>query len=120
MYSEYSCLEDEQYVVITGYLEHGTFPAGFTKSQKFVLRRSCKNYKLVKGKLYYKDQNPDGTDLDQFVLKRNETDRVFLEYHLTARGHRGRDAIVGKVKEQYYWQNFYKEIEEKVYINSYP
>lgn len=108
-------MEDEQYTAITGYLQHGTYPAGFTKSQKFVLRRSCKSFKLVKGELYYKDQNPDGTDFDRFVLKRNETDRVFLECHLTAGGHRGRDATIGKVKERYYWPNYYKEIEEKVY-----
>ena len=29
---------------------------------------------VVKGRLYYKDQNPDGTDLDR---ERNEADRVF-------------------------------------------
>jgi len=48
-----------------------------------------------KGKLCYKEQNPDGTDLDRLVLKINEIDR---ECHLTAGGHRGRDATVEKVK----------------------
>ena len=109
-------MENEQYAAITGYLEHGTYPAGYTKSQKFVLRRSCKNYRMVKDKLFYKDQNQDGTNLDRLVLKGSETDRVFLECHLTAGGHRGRDTTVGKIKERYYWPNFYKEIEEKVYI----
>ena len=111
-------MEDGQYAAISGYLEHGTYPAVFTKSQKFVLRRSCKNYKLLKGKLYYKEQIQDGTDRDRLVVKRSEADRVFLECHLTAGGHRGRDATVGKVKERYYWPNFYKEIEEKVHIAS--
>ena len=106
-------MEDGQYAAISGYLEHRTYPAGFTKSQKFILRRSCKNYKLLQGKLYYKEQIEDGTDCDRLVVKRSEADRIFLECHLTAGGHRGRDATLGKVKERYYWPNFYKEIEER-------
>ena len=95
-------MEDEQYAAISGYLEHGTHPGAFTKSHKFVLQRSCKNYKLIKDKLYYKEQIQDGSDHDRLVVKRSETDRVFLKCHLTAGGHRGRDATVGKVKERYY------------------
>ena len=49
-------MEDEQYDAIRDYLERGVYPDGFKKSQKFILRRSCKGYKLVKGKVYYKDQ----------------------------------------------------------------
>ena len=47
-------MEDEQYNAISGYLERGVYPVGYKKSQKFVLRRCCKCYKLVNGKLYYK------------------------------------------------------------------
>ena len=112
-------MEDEQYDAIRDYLERGVYPDGFKKSQKFILRRSCKGYKLVKGKVYYKDQKADGKDFDRLVLKRNEADGVFLECHLTAGGHRGRDATVGKIKERYYWPNFYKEIEEKVFISKF-
>ena len=32
-------MDDEQYTTISGYLEHGTYLAGFTKSQKFVLEQ---------------------------------------------------------------------------------
>ena len=42
----------------------------------------------------------------------------YLKCHLTAGGHRRRDATVGKVKDRYYWPNFYKEVEEKVHITS--
>ena len=48
------------------------------------------------------------------VLKKNETERVFLECHLTAGGHKGRDVTIAKIKERYYWPNYYKEVEEKV------
>ena len=46
------------------------------------------------------EQIQDGSDGDQLV-KISVTDRVFLDCHLTVGGHRGRDAIVGKVKERY-------------------
>ena len=111
-------MENEQYAAISDYLERGAYPEGYTKSKKFILRRSSKSFKLIDGKLFYKDQNADGTDHDRVVLKKNETDRVFLECHLTAGGHKGRDATIGKIKERYYWPNFYIEINEKVYINS--
>ena len=60
-------MEDGQYAAISDYLEHGTHPAAFTKSHKFVLRRSCKNYKLVKDKLYNKEQiQEDQTVIDRY------------------------------------------------------
>ena len=75
-------MEDEQYVAIYDYLEHETYPAGLTKSQKFVLRRSCKNYKLFKGKLFYKNQNSDGTDRDRLVVKKMRQTEFFLSVTL--------------------------------------
>ena len=100
-------MEGRQYAAISGYLEHETYPAVFTKSHKFVLRRSCKNYKLVKGKLYYKEQIQDGTDCDRLVVKRSEADRAFLECHLTAGEHRAMDASYCSESERYYWPNFF-------------
>ena len=55
------------------------------------------------------------SDRDRLV-KRSETNRILLKCQLTAGGYRGRDATTGKVKERYYWPNFYKEIKEKVHI----
>ena len=39
-------MEDEQYAALTNYLEKGVYPYGFSKGQKYSLRRSAKSYKL--------------------------------------------------------------------------
>ena len=66
-------MEDGKCAAISGYLEYGTYPAVFTN---FILRKSCKNYKLLKGKLYYKEQIQDGTERDRLIVKRSEANRV--------------------------------------------
>ena len=63
---------------------------------------------MQQGKLYYVDTKADGTTFDRIAY---EVDRVFLECHLTAGGHKG---TIAKIKERYYWPNYYKEIEERV------
>ena len=70
-------MEDEQYAALTNYLKKGVYPDGFSKEQKYSLRRSTKSYKLETGKLYYVDMQQDGTLFNRVVLKKNETDRVF-------------------------------------------
>ena len=70
-------MEDEQYAALTNYLKNGVYPDGFSKGQKYSLRRSAKSYKLETGKLYYVDTQQDGTLLNRIVLKKNEAERVF-------------------------------------------
>ena len=71
-------MEDGQYTAISGYLEHGTYPAVFMKYQQFVLQRSCKNYKLhVKRQVVLQGTVQDETDHNRLVVKRIEADRVF-------------------------------------------
>ena len=110
-------MEDKQYAAIVNYLEAGVYPEGLAKGQKYVLRRTAKSFKVKNEKLYYCDLNRDGTALNRLVLRKNEIERVFLECHLTAGGHKGRDATIQKIQERYYWPNYYKQIEEKVRFN---
>ena len=50
---------------------------GLAKGQKYVLRRTAKNFKVENEKLYYCDLNRDGTALNRLVLRKNEIERVF-------------------------------------------
>ena len=76
---------------ISGYLEHVTHRATFTKFHNFLLRRSFKKLQAIYSKRQAVLQGTD-SDRDRLVVKRS-VKRVFLECHLTAGGHRGRDAI---------------------------
>ena len=68
-------MEDRQYAAMSGYLKHGIYPAVLRNPRNLViLWRICKNYKLLKSKLYYKEQIQDGTERDRFVAKRSEAD----------------------------------------------
>ena len=112
-------MEEERYSALLGYIKRQEYPAGLTKSQKYVLRRASKNYQVVGNQLHYIDLNVDGSTFKRLVLHgRKEVDQVFMECHLTAGGHKGRDATIGKIKARYFWPNYYKDIEEKVRVGS--
>ena len=79
------------------------------------IRRACKSYVVEGEQLFYVDKREDGSTFNRLVIRgREEAKRVFMECHLTAGNHRGRDATVGKIKEHYYWPYYYKEVEQKV------
>ena len=80
-----------------------------------VLRRSCKiTSSLKESRSYYKDQKPDGTELD-WVRSSFWKGTKQMEFFLSVIGLlqeniKAADAAIGKVKEQ--WPNPYKEIEK--------
>ena len=108
-------MEEEQYKALLNYVTKEEYPPGYSKNQKYVHCRACKSYIVEEGQLFYVDQRENGSTFNCLVIRgREEVERVFMECHLTAGGHRGRDAKVGKIKERYYWPYYYKEVEQKV------
>ena len=53
-------MEEERYLALLGYIKRQEYPAGLTKSQKYVLRRASKNYQVVSDQLHYIGLNMDG------------------------------------------------------------
>ena len=103
-------MDDEQYAAIADYLDKQGYSPVFAKSQKFVSQRSCKNFRLNQGKLYYKDSVAEGKVQDRLVLKimkQKEFSWMSSDYW----GHKFGDATIAEIKERYYWPNYYKEME---------
>jgi len=106
-------MKEEWYLALLGYIRQEYF-AGLTNSPKKIMRRASNNYQVVGDQLYYIDLNVDGSIFKRLVLHgRKEETKFFWKFHLTVGGHRESDATIGKIKARYYWQNYYKDIEEK-------
>ena len=102
-------MDKDSYSRILRYITYQEYPEGFSKNDKYILRRKSKNFIVKKEKLFYL---PDGPRL--VIQGRDEVEKVFCECHLHAGGHKGRDATINKIKNRYYWPNFYKDVEEMV------
>ena len=48
-------MEEERYLALLHYTNRQEYPAGITKSQKYILRRPSKNYQVVGDQLRYID-----------------------------------------------------------------
>ncbi len=47
-----SDMDEELYLVLLGYIKSREYPAGLTKSEKYILRRASKSYEVVGDQLY--------------------------------------------------------------------
>ena len=84
-----------------------------------VLRKFCKKfeYDQQKDSLFYIDKQKDGSTLKRLVIKEEEKSRVFEECHSADfSGHAGRNNTLKKVKQRYYWPDYYKDTVEMVRI----
>ena len=66
-------MEEQQIKAIHGYLTSQQYPLGYSKSKKYVLHHSCKNFKVDGEKLLCQDHRPDGSTLCDKIA-----DSVFL------------------------------------------
>ena len=65
--------------------------------------------------LFYIDKRRDGSTLKRLVITESEKLRVFEECHSADfSGHAGRDNTIRKIKQRYYWPDYYKDTVEMV------
>ena len=65
--------------------------------------------------LFYVAKKKDGTALRRLVITEEEKARVFEECHSAPFcGHAGRDNTLRKIKERFYWPDYYKDTMEMV------
>ena len=109
-------MDSTKYCNIMTYLRNSVYPDGFDKQAKSILRRLCKKYAFdeEKNTLFYLEKK-DGSTVKRIVIQEDEKLRVFQECHLANfAGHVGRDNTLRKIKDRYYWPEYYKDTLEMV------
>ena len=65
--------------------------------------------------LFYVAKKKDGTALRRLLITEEEKARVFEDCHSAPfSGHAGRDNTLSKIKERFYWPDYYKDAMEIV------
>ena len=111
-------MEERQHDNVLRYLRDRVYPEGAEKSEKYVLRRLAKNFKIKAQKLYYVDKEKDGSVLERLVIRGQSNVKAVLEecHSSAAGGHRGREGTATKVRQRYYWPGYYKDCIQVVKI----
>ena len=112
-------MENGHYAAISGYLcraQNSRSPNCVYEISEICITKKLQ--KLQAGKRQAVLQGSDSRWIRPWLTcceKKWKRHQSFLDCHLTAGGHRGRDATIGKVEKRHYWPNYY-QIKEKVHI----
>ena len=110
-------MDSAKYRNILEYVKGQNYPESFSKNEKLILRKFCKNFEYddQTDLLFSIDKRRDGSTLKRLVIKEDEKSRVFEECHSADfSGHAGRDNTIRKIKQRYYWPDYYKDTVEMV------
>ena len=113
-------MDSTKYENIVRYLRDGEYPTGSSKQEKSVLRRYTKKFTFnaESSNLFYLDKGQNGSTFMRLVIKEEEKLRVFQECHSSDfGGHAGRDNTIQKIKDRYYWPQYYNDTVEMVRKN---
>ena len=112
-------MDSAKYTNLFRYLKNKVYPEGFTKQDKTILRKFAKKFEYDSKleSLFYVAKEKDGTALRRLVIAEEDKARVFEECHsVPFSGHAGRDNTLRKIKERFYWPDYYKDTIEMVTV----
>ena len=112
-------MDSAKYRNLFRYLKKKVYPEGFTKQDKTTLRKFAKKFEYDSKleSLFYVAKEKDGTALRRLVIAEEDKARVFEECHSAPfSGHAGRDNTLRKIKERFYWPDYYKDTIEMVTV----
>ena len=98
-------MDSAKYRNILEHVKGQNYPEGFSKNEKLILRKFCKNFEYDDQTdcLFYNDKRRDGSTLKRLVIKEDEKSRVFEECHSADfSGHASRGNNIRKIKQCYY------------------
>ena len=111
-------MDSAKYTNLFRYLKNKVYPGGFTKQDKTILRKFAKKFEYDSKleSLFYVAKEKDGTALRRLVIAEEDKAR-FEECHSAPfSGHAGRDNTLRKIKERFYWPDYYKDTIEMVTV----
>ena len=112
-------MDSAKYTNLFRYLKSKVYSEGFTKQDKTILRKFAKKFEYDSKleSLFYVAKEKDGTALRRLVIAEEDKARVFEECHSAPfSGHAGRDNTLRKIKERFYWPDYYKDTIEMVTV----
>ena len=115
-------MDSDKYRNLSKYLKKKIYPEGFTKQNKTTLRKFAKKFEYDSKleSLFYVAKEKDGTALRRLVIAEEDKARVFEECHSAPfSGHAGRDNTLRKIKERFYWPDYYKDTIEMVSVTNF-
>ena len=104
-------MEPQHYFNIFSYLEIQQIPNNFNNKQRHQLIRQAANY-TIKTNLLYKIDNKNQQKLYRVITKEELPALLYMMHNDPTSGHFATKAMFQKIKERYYWPQYYEDIKQ--------
>ena len=104
-------MEPQHYFNIFSYLETQQIPNNFNNKQRHQLIRQAANY-TIKTNLLYKIDNKNQQKLYRVITKEELPALLYMMHNDPTSGHFATKAMFQKIKERYYWPQYYEDIKQ--------
>jgi hypothetical protein len=106
-------MENEHYYNLCNYLLLQQIPLYFTEKQKQQLLNQARNYAIENEQLYKKDRK-NIRKLYRVIRKEELPAVLYMMHNDPTSGHFATDAMFNKIKNRYYWPQYYEDIKRYV------
>lgn len=108
-------MAEKEYLDLVTYLTLWKYPDGAAEKDRKAIRGKALKYEVKDGSVLYRKPNGNQNGRSRKVLRRKEVIEVLnsCHDHLLA-GHLGVKRTFDKIKEDYYWPNYYESVKEFV------
>ena len=109
-------MDREHYFNLFNYLSNNIYPLNFTSQQKQQIQKQSKNF-LIKNNFLYKIDKINKKNLLRVIQQEELPALLYMMHNDPTSGHFATEAMFHKIKQRYYWPQFYEDIRK--YVASY-